>query len=235
MGLDELTPFDPQKRIIEYMLRDASSTPLLNMNLRQFADETASESPAPGGGSISAYVGALGVSLATMVANLSSHKKGWDERWKEFGNWADKGQQLKDQLLNLVDEDTKAFNKIMDAFGLPKTTDAEKAARKQAIQEATKYAIEIPFKVMQLSLASFEIIKAMAADGNPNSVSDAGVGALCARSAVYGAYLNVKINAAGYDDKKYVEEKLKSAKEILDNAIKLEAEVLKIAEQKIEG
>ncbi len=235
MGLDELTPFDPQKRIIEYMLRDGSSTPLLNMNLRQFADETASESPAPGGGSISAYVGALGISLATMVANLSSHKKGWDERWKEFGTWADKGQQLKDQLLNLVDEDTKAFNKIMDAFGLPKSTDAEKAARKQAIQEATRYAIEIPFKVMKLSLDSFEIIKAMAADGNPNSVSDAGVGALCARAAVYGAYLNVKINAGSYDDKKYVEETLKAAKSMLDEAIKLEAEVLKIAEQKIEG
>lgn len=235
MGLDELTPFDPQKRIIEYMLRDGTSTPLLNMNLRQFADETASESPAPGGGSISAYVGALGISLATMVANLSSHKKGWDERWKEFGTWADKGQQLKDQLLNLVDEDTKAFNKIMDAFGLPKSTDAEKAARKQAIQEATRYAIEIPFKVMKLSLDSFEIIKAMAADGNPNSVSDAGVGALCARAAVYGAYLNVKINAGSYDDKKYVEETLKAAKSMLDEAIKLEAEVLKIAEQKIEG
>ncbi len=235
MGLDELTPFDPQKRIIEYMLRDGSSTPLLNMNLRQFADETASESPAPGGGSISAYVGALGISLATMVANLSSHKKGWDERWKEFGNWADKGQQLKDQLLNLVDEDTKAFNKIMDAFSLPKSTDAEKTARKQAIQQATRYAIEIPFKVMQLSLDSFEVIKAMAAGGNPNSVSDAGVGALCARAAVYGAYLNVKINAASYEDKKYVEETLKAAKNMLDEAIKLEAEVLKTAEQKIEG
>lgn len=233
MGLDELTPFKPEDRIIEYLLQDGTSSPLVGMNLRQFANETASESPAPGGGSIAAYVGALGVSLGTMVANLSSHKKGWDDSWKEFSDVAVKGQRIKDELLQLVDEDTRAFNKIMDAFSLPKGSDAEKAARKQAIQEATKYAIEIPFRVMTLSLQSFDVIKAMAETGNPNSVSDAGVGALCARAGVYGAYLNVKINAGGYDDKQYVETKLKEANSMLAKAIKLEKEVLGIVESKI--
>ena len=233
MGLDELVPFDPAKRIIEYMLRDNSASPLVNMSLKKFADETASESPAPGGGSIAAYLGALGISLGTMVANLSSHKKGWDDRWKEFSDWAEKGQVIKDKLVNLVDEDTKAFNKIMDAFGLPKTTDAEKAARKLAIQQATRYAIEIPLQVMQLSHSSFDVIKAMAETGNPNSVSDAGVGALCARSAVYGAYLNVKINASGYDDKAYVEQTLKQSQDILNSALQLEKQVLEIVNSKI--
>lgn len=233
MGLDELTPFDPQKRIIEYMLAADVSNPLINMKLDKFADETASESPAPGGGSISAYVGALGISLGTMVANLSSHKKGWDDRWKEFSDWAEKGQHIKSQLLNLVDEDTKAFNKIMDAFSLPKATDEEKKSRKKAIQEATKYAIEVPFKVMQLSYDSFEVIKAMAEIGNPNSASDAGVGALCARTAVYGAYLNVKINASGLDDKAYAEEKIKAGKELLEKSMQLEKEILSIVEGKI--
>jgi glutamate formiminotransferase/formiminotetrahydrofolate cyclodeaminase len=233
MGLNDLTPFDPSKRIIEYMLNEGNNHPLVNMSLNRFADETASESPAPGGGSIAAYIGALGVSLGTMVANLSSHKKGWDERWKEFSDWAEKGQHLKTQLLKLVDEDTRAFNKIMEAFGLPKSTDLEKAERKNAIQAATKYAIDIPFKVMQLSNESFAVIKAMAETGNPNSVSDAGVGALCARSAVYGAYLNVKINASGFDDKNYVAEKLKEADKILNSAIASEKEILAIVETKI--
>ena len=233
MGLDELTPFDPQKRIIEYMLTDSSASPLINMRLDKFADETASESPAPGGGSISAYVGALGISLGTMVANLSSHKPGWDARWKEFSDWAEKGQHIKSQLLKLVDEDTKAFNKIMDAFGLPKATDDEKKTRKKAIQDATKYAIEVPFKVMQLSHDSFEVIKAMAEIGNPNSASDAGVGALCARTAVYGAYLNVKINASGLDDKAFAEEKVRSGKELLEKSLQLEKEILAIVEGKI--
>ena len=233
MGLDELTPFDPQKRIIEYMLAADHATPLIDMRLDQFADETASESPAPGGGSISAYVGALGVSLGTMVANLSSHKKGWDDRWKEFSDWAEKGQHIKAQLLKLVDEDTKAFNKIMDAFSLPKATDEEKKSRKQAIQAATKYAIEVPYKVMELSHRSFEVIKAMAEIGNPNSASDAGVGALCARAAVYGAFLNVKINASGLDDKAYAEEKIKAGQALLDKSNQLEKEVLAIVEGKI--
>jgi glutamate formiminotransferase/formiminotetrahydrofolate cyclodeaminase len=233
MGLDELTPFDPQKRIIEYMLAADASNPLINMKLDKFADETASESPAPGGGSISAYVGTLGISLGTMVANLSSHKTGWDSRWKEFSDWAEKGQHIKSQLLKLVDEDTKAFNKIMDAFSLPKATDEEKKSRKIAIQEATKYAIEVPFKVMQLSYDSFEVIKSMAEIGNPNSASDAGVGALCARTAVYGAYLNVRINASGLDDKAYAEEKIKAGKELLDKSMQLEKEILTIVEGKI--
>ena len=233
MSLDELTPFDPQKRIIEYMLTDSSASPLINMKLNAFADLIASESPAPGGGSISAYVGALGISLGTMVANLSSHKVGWDARWKEFSDWAEKGQHIKAQLLKLVDEDTKAFNKIMDAFSLPKATDDEKKSRKKAIQDATKYAIEVPFKVMQLSHESFEVIKAMAEIGNPNSASDAGVGALCARTAVYGAYLNVKINASGLDDKTFAEEKIKSGKELLEKSIQLEKEILAIVESKI--
>jgi glutamate formiminotransferase/formiminotetrahydrofolate cyclodeaminase len=233
MGLDELTPFDPQKRIIEYMLNDTDAAPLVSMNLRQFADETASESPAPGGGSIAAYIGALGISLGTMVANLSSHKKGWDERWAAFSDYAETGQKIKDELLKLVDEDTHAFNKIMDAFGLPKSSDTEKAVRKEAIQSATKNAIEVPLKVMQLSLQSFEVIKAMAEIGNPNSVSDAGVGALCARSAVYGAWLNVKINASGYEDKAYVQQVLAQGETMLTEAIVKEKDILKLVDTKI--
>ncbi|MBC7934657.1 MAG: glutamate formimidoyltransferase [Rhizobacter sp.] len=233
LGLDELTPFDPQERIIEYMLKDTASSKLMGMRLDAFADETASESAAPGGGSIAAYVGSLGISLATMVANLSSHKTGWDDRWEEFGTWAAKGQHLKDELLRLVDADTAAFNKIMDAFGLPKATDAEKAARKQAIQEATKFAIEIPFKVMEASFAGMEIIKAMAETGNPNSVSDAGVGALCARTAVMGAFMNVRINAAGYDDAAYVKDIVAKGNDIQDKTILLEIEILKLVNEKI--
>lgn len=233
MGLDELAPFNPQERIIEYVLNDAKANPLINMKLNAFADETASESPAPGGGSISAYAGALGISLATMVANLSASKKGWEERWREFSDWAEKGQKIKNQLLNLVDEDTKAFNKIMEAFSLPKTTDVEKAERKNAIQAATKFAIEIPFKVMQLSYESMAIIKVMAENGNPNSVSDAGVGALCARAAVMGAFLNVKINAAGYDDKSFVNDVIAKGQKIENDTILEEVEILKIVNEKI--
>ncbi|MES2515186.1 MAG: glutamate formimidoyltransferase [Bacteroidota bacterium] len=233
MGLDELGPFKPEERIIEYLLKETSNSKLVSMTLTDFADETASESPAPGGGSISAYVGSLGISLATMVANLSSHKKGWDNRWEEFSEWAEKGQKIKDELNSLVDLDTAAFNKIMTAFGLPKGTDEEKAARKQGIQDATKFAIEIPFKVMQLSFDSLTIIKAMAEVGNPNSVSDAGVGALCVRSAVMGAFMNVRINAGGYDDKAYVNEIITKGKEIENKTIALETEILKIVNEKI--
>jgi glutamate formiminotransferase/formiminotetrahydrofolate cyclodeaminase len=203
------------------------------MNLVAFANETASESPAPGGGSISAYVGALGISLATMVANLSSHKKGWDDRWEEFSAWAEKGQKIKNELLRLVDADTAAFNKIMTAFSLPKSTDEEKKIRTDAIQSATKFAIEVPFKVMQLSYDSLEVIKAMAEIGNPNSVSDAGVGALCARSAVMGAFMNVRINASGYNDKTFVNDILAKGKEIEQKTIATEAAILKIVDEKI--
>lgn len=233
MGLDDLKPFKPRERIIEYVLEGDKQDKLVGMNLLEFANETASESPAPGGGSISAYAGAMGVSLATMVANLSSHKRGWDERWEEFSEWAEKGQKLKDELLFLVDEDTNAFNKIMDAFGLPKKSEEDKAARKRAIQDASKYAIEIPFKVMQKSFESMEVIKAMAEIGNPNSVSDAGVGALCARTAVMGAFLNVKINATDIEDKSFVEEKLSQGAEIEKKTMALETEILKIVNEKI--
>ena len=233
MGLDELATFNPNERIIEYVLKNTADSKLINMNLATFADETASESPAPGGGSISAYVGSLGVSLATMVANLSSHKKGWDNRWQEFSIWAEKGQSLKDQLINLVDADTKAFNEIMSAFNLPKSTDEEKKKRTQFIQEATKYAIEVPFKVMQLSFESMDLIKTMAIEGNPNSVSDAGVGALCARSAVIGAFMNVRINASGLDDKKFVDEIISKGKLIEKQTIAAETEILSLVNEKI--
>jgi len=235
MGLDELGPFKPEERIIEYMLAEPSDSRLVHMSLKDFADETASESPAPGGGSISAYLGALGVALGTMVANLSSHKKGWDDRWEEFSDWAEKGEQIKNELVRLVDADTRAFNKIMTAFGLPKGNDAEKAARTQAIQEATKYAIEVPLRVMEVAASSLEIIRAMALTGNPNSVSDAGVGALCVRSAVMGAFLNVRINASGYQDKSFVDSVLARGREIEQQTIAQEKEILEIVNGKIDA
>ena len=231
MGLDDLSPFDPRKNIIEYVMEDDSANPLLKMDLKAFAEETASESMAPGGGSISAYVGALGVSLGTMVANLSSHKRGWDDRWEEFSDWAVKGQTYKDQLLAMVDEDTNAFNQIIDALRLPKGTDEEHAARHTAIDAATRNAIEVPFKVMQLSLDSMEVMKSMAEIGNSASASDSGVGALCARAAVRGAYLNVKINTADLDDENYVQEKLSTGQKMVEAADQLESEILKIVEQ----
>jgi glutamate formiminotransferase/formiminotetrahydrofolate cyclodeaminase len=233
MGLDDLKPFNPEEKIIEYVLQEKSGRLLMDMTCSAFADETASESPAPGGGSISAYMGALGVSLGTMVANLSSHKPGWDDRWEEFSDWAEKGQVLKDELIRLVDEDTNAFNRIMDAFGLPKGSEQEKAARIEAIQQATRYAIEIPFRVMKKSFETMEILKAMAETGNPNSVSDAGVGALAARSAVMGAFLNVKINAAGLNDKAYVASVLAEGSDIERNAKLMEEQILEIVNQKI--
>ncbi|MDZ4203355.1 MAG: glutamate formimidoyltransferase [Bacteroidales bacterium] len=233
LGLDDLKPFRPDEKIIEYLLRDHNTKRLVDMTCTGFANETASESPAPGGGSISAYVGALGVSMATMVANLSSHKAGWDDRWEVFSDWAAKGQQLKDELLWLVDEDTRAFNKILDAFGLPNGMDVEKLQRTQAIQDATQYAIDIPYKVMQKSLESMEVIKAMAEIGNPNSVSDAGVGALCARTAVMGAFLNVKINAGGLNDKSFVEDIVAKGAAIERQAQQREKEILDIVDAKI--
>lgn len=233
LGLDELKPFNPKEKIIEYMLDDESNKPLINMTVKDFANETASESAAPGGGSISALMGTMGASLATMVANLSAHKRGWDHRWEEFSQWAEKGQHYKDALLNMIDEDTNAFNKIMDAFGLSKATDSEKAERKAAIQAATKYATEVPFKVMQLAYDSMEVIQGMAQTGNPNSVTDAGVGAIAARAAVMGAFLNVKINAAGLDDKTFAKDILGKAEALQQKAIDKEAEILKIVNDKI--
>lgn len=233
LGLDDLKPFNPKERIIEYLLEDKSSNKLIDMDLVAFADETASESPAPGGGSIAAYCGVMGVSLGTMVANLSSHKRGWDDRWEEFSEWAVKGQAYKNELLRLVDEDTNAFNKIMDAFGLPKATDEEKAARKQAIQDATKYAIQIPFRVMETAYNSMEVMKAMAEFGNPNSVTDAGVGALCARTAVLGAFMNVKINAGDLEDKDFVSDILAKGNDIQEKTMALETEIRAVIESKI--
>ena len=233
MGLDDLKPFDPKEKVIEYMLENHSAKRLIDMTCTAFADETASESPAPGGGSISAYMGALAASLATMVANLSSHKAGWDDRWEEFSNWAVKGQRIKDELLHLVDEDTNAFNKIMDAFGLPKKTDDEKKARTAAIQEATKYATEVPFRTMQKAFSAFEVINAMVETGNPNSVTDAGVGALCARSAVLGAGLNVRINAASLKDEAFKAQILAEAEKIEQAAIAEEQRLLAEVNEKI--
>ena len=231
LGLDELSPFDPSKKVIEYLLEDKSSHPLVHKNLIDFANETASESPAPGGGSISAYVGALGISLGTMVANLSSHKVGWDDKVDYFSDIADQGQKLKDTLLDLVDADTHAFNKIMDAIRMPKVSDEEKVARKAAMHAATVGAIEVPLKVMKVSLDSMNILKEMAEKGNPNSVSDAGVGALCARTAVEGAALNVKINCSGFDDKAYVADALAQADNMLQRAKKMEREIIEIVEK----
>ncbi len=234
MGLDELTPFDPKKKIIEYILQDDSRQRLIKMDLKAFANETASESPAPGGGSVSAYMGAMGVALGTMVANLSAHKAGWDSRWQEFATWAEKGKYYVDALVNMVDEDTNAFNRIMEAFGLPKGSDEEKQARKQAIQDATRYAIEVPFKVMQLCYESMQVMKAMVEIGNPNSVTDAGVGALAARSAVIGAFLNVKVNSTSLDDKAFVTKIVADAKVIADKACELEKEIIATVNSKIE-
>ena len=234
MGLDDLKPFNPEEKIIEYMLdAENKQNKLVDMTCTAFANETASESPAPGGGSISAYMAALGVSLGTMVANLSSHKAGWDERWEEFSVWAEKGQILKDELLHLVDEDTTAFNKIMDALGLPKGTEQEKITRKQALQDATLYATLVPFRSMEKALEGFEICKAMVKIGNPNSVTDAGVGALCCRSAVMGAFLNVKINAVGLDDKEKAKELINNGSIIEAKAQSLESEILAIVNEKI--
>lgn len=233
MGLDELKPFKPEEKVIEYMLENNASKRLVDMTCRDFALETASESPAPGGGSISAYMGALAAALGTMVANLSSHKAGWDERWEEFSDYAERGQELVSRLLALVDEDTEAFNRIMAVFAMPKTTAEEKAARSAALQSATLYATEVPLKTMKAAYECFEIVKAMAETGNPNSVSDAGVGALAARSAVLGAELNVKINAAGLKNREVAERLISEAAEIARKAVAQEAEILQIVNQKI--
>ncbi|MGB0392138.1 MAG: glutamate formimidoyltransferase [Salibacteraceae bacterium] len=233
LGLDDLKPFNPNEKIIEYVLRDSASTPLLNMNLREFANETAGESPAPGGGSISAYVGALGISLGTMVANLSAHKRGWDDKWEKYSEVAVKGDAYKEKLLALVDEDTASFNKIMDAFKLPKGSDEEKAARSQAIQDATKYAIEVPMMVMENALASMEIMNKMVDEGLQSSLSDAAVGALCARTAVMGAFLNVKINTGDLKDEQFKSEMLTKGAKIEKEALALEATILEKVNQKL--
>ena len=216
MGLDDLKPFDPREKVIEYLLEEGSAAKLIDLTAKGFANLTASESPAPGGGSVSAYMGALGAALGTMVANLSSHKAGWDHRWDEFSKWAEKGQSIMNEMLFLVDEDTNSFNKITDAFGLPKESDAEKAARSAAIQAATQYATEIPLRTMKVAYSGFDLIEEMVKEGNPNSVSDAGVGALAIRSAIYGAYMNVRINSVDLKDRTVADKLVAEAQEIYD-------------------
>ncbi len=234
MGLDDLRPFDPKQKVIEYLLEgEQPKNRLVDLTVQGFAEETASESPAPGGGSISAYLGALGAALGTMVANLSSHKAGWDERWKEFSDYAEEGQHLMQEMLHLVDEDTAAFNRIMAVFAMPKTTEEEKAARREALEEATRYATEVPLRTMQCALRVFPLVRAMAEEGNPNSVSDAGVGALAARSAVLGARLNVRINAAGLKDRTTADRLTAEADRIAEEACRIEQEILHLVEQKI--
>ena len=236
MGLGNLKPFNPEEKVVEYILEAEEQKgvkKLVDMTCTGFAEETASESPAPGGGSISAYMGALAAALGTMVANLSSHKAGWDDRWEYFSNWADNGMAVMNELLYLVDEDTAAFNKIMDVFGMPKGTEEEKAARAEAMEVATLYATQVPLRTMKAAYKAFDVVRAMAEEGNPNSVSDAGVGALAARSAVMGACLNVKINAAGLKDRAMAEALVKEAEEIQAAAQRAEAEILAVVESKI--
>lgn len=234
MGLDDLKPFNPREKVIEYLLKDAEKKQkLIDLTVKEFADETSRESPAPGGGTISAYMGALGAALGTMVANLSSHKAGWDARWEEFSNWANKGQAIQSELMVLVDEDTEAFNRIMSAFGLPKESAEEKTARSMAIQEATLFATEVPLHTMQASYKVFELCQAMAEEGNPNSVSDAGVGVLAARAAILGAGLNVKINASGLKDKQKAEQLVSEANILINKANEAEKEIMKIVEAKL--
>jgi glutamate formiminotransferase/formiminotetrahydrofolate cyclodeaminase len=233
LGLDELAPFNPGERIIEHRLRDTASRRLVSMTVTGFADETASESPAPGGGSVSALAGALGASLGAMVANLSSHKRGWDARWEEFSRWAEVGQRLKDELLRLVDEDTLAFDKVMAALAMPRATADEKAARSAALAKANLGAIEVPWQVMKVSFESFDLLDAMAEHGNPASVSDVGVGALCARLAVRGAWLNVQINVSGVKDRTAIAQILAEGPRLEREAAQREVDILRTVEQKI--
>lgn len=233
MGLDELGPFDPQDKIIEYQLNKGESKALVDMSLSAFMDETASESPAPGGGSVSAYMGAVGAALTTMVANLSSHKRGWDDRWEEFSDWAERGKAIQERLLQLVDEDTRAFNGIMDAFGLPKKTPGEQEHRSKAIEAATIHAIEVPFEVMKVAKEGFEVALAMAESGNPNSISDAGVGALALHACVEGAWLNVKINSGDLGDHQKVIEILRKGEALRSHSEAHKKDILALVNEKL--
>lgn len=236
LGLSDLKPFNPREKVIEYLLEDDNKQKqLIDLTVSEFANETSRESPAPGGGTIAAYMGALGAALGTMVANLSAHKRGWDDQWAKFSEWADRGQDIVRRALHLVDEDTEAFNRIMEAFSLPKGTAEEKQARSQAIQDATLYATRVPLETMKTAYAAFDICRAMASEGNPASVSDAGVGALAARSAVLGAWLNVRINAASLKDRSTADAILAEAQQLADQAQQQEKEILAIVDTKIEG
>ena len=234
MGLSDLRPFNPREKVIEYLLEDANKkTKLADLTVKAFAEETSRESPAPGGGTIAAYMGALGAALGTMVANLAAHKAGWDDQWNSFSIVADKGQQLLDELLHLVDEDTEAFQRIMAAFGLPKGSEAEKSARSKAIQQATLYAAEVPLRTMKAAIKVFPLCRDMAERGNPASVSDAGVGALAARAAVIGAGLNVRINAASLKDRTTADALIAEAQALTAQAIQAEHEIMDIVETKL--
>ena len=234
MGLSVLTPFNPREKVIEFLLEDIDKqSRLIDLTVKHFAEETSRESPAPGGGTIAAYMGTLAAALGTMVANLSSHKRGWDAQWEKFSRWADRGQEQIAELLELVDEDTEAFNRIMSAFALPKQTAEDKAARSKAIQEATLYATQVPLHTMQAAYRTFDICRAMAEEGNPNSVSDAGVGALAARAAVLGAGLNVKINAGGLKDRETADRLIAEANQLIAKANEAEKEIMNIVESKL--
>jgi glutamate formiminotransferase / formiminotetrahydrofolate cyclodeaminase len=233
MGLDDLYPFKPEEKIIEYVMAKNEKSKLADLSLTGFADETSSESPAPGGGSVSAAMGAMGVALGTMVANLSSHKRGWDDRWEEFSEWAEKGREIQDELIFLVDEDTNAFNGIMNAFSMSKKSEEEISLRNQAIQEATRYATEVPLRIMETANKALPLIKAMVEHGNPNSVTDAGVGALAIRSCVLGAFMNVRVNAGGLDDRRFAEDIIARAAIIEKNTIAMEKEIIGIVDERI--
>ena len=230
LGLDELQPFNPEERIIEYALKNDDQQ-LAKMNLIEFANKTSSESPAPGGGSISAYCGALGAALSTMVANLSANKRGWEDKWEFYSKWGEKSLAYQNILVMLVDEDTLAFNRIMAAVSLPKDSDEQKETRLTALQSATKYAIEVPFKIMETSFACLESIKCMAEVGNPNSISDAGVAALCIRTAVMGAYLNVRINCKDLNDDNYVSDIIQKGKLIVEQTNLIEKEIILLVDK----
>ena len=233
MGLDEINDFNPAEKIIEYVMEGTGERKLADLSLKDFINETASESPAPGGGSVSAYIGSMGAALGTMVANLSSHKRGWDDRWEEFSVWAERGKELQTSLLRLVDEDTASYNRILEAFGLPKKTDEEIAARSAAVEEATKYATQVPYKVMETAFGGFEVVRAMVENGNPNSVTDAAVGALALRTCIRGAYLNVRINASGLKDKVFADEIIEKGRLIDSQSLKLENEIIALLEGKL--
>ncbi|MHC4452876.1 MAG: cyclodeaminase/cyclohydrolase family protein, partial [Planctomycetota bacterium] len=233
MGLDELSPFDANEKIIEYAIADGSNKQLVDLSLRDFVEETASESPAPGGGSVAAALGALGAALGTMVANLSSHKRGWDDRWEEFSRWADRGKAVQDELVRLVDADTDAFNAILAAFRLPKSTPEESQARADAIEAANRGAIEVPLRVMETALEAMPVLRAMATDGMKQSASDAGVGALCVRGAVLGAGLNVRINLSGLKDEAAAAEYRSRAETLTQRGIAEEAAILELVEARL--
>lgn len=232
LGLDDLKPFNPDEKIIEYLLKDDTKK-LIDLTVKDFAEETAGESMAPGGGSIAAAVGALGVSLGAMVANLSSHKPGWDEKWEYFSTWAEKGQVYKNKLLFLVDEDTHAFNKIIEGFRMPKSTKEEVEIRKEAIENATKYATEIPFQVMETAYKSMEVMQAMMKEGMQSSLSDAAVGILCAKTAVTGAFFNVRINAKDIKDRVFADDIILKAKDIYNKTLIIEQEMMKAVNAKM--